>query len=60
MVCPHNELTATEAQEYRIHLLYSLIAIEVLLILMVVFKFTYDSWRYVRHGELPWMATKWF
>lgn len=35
-----------------------IIGLEILLIVTVMTKFAYDTWRYLRHGELPWMAAK--
>ena len=45
-------------KEKEIFTLHVIIYVEVVAICAVVLKFAYDSWRYFRHGQLPWIATK--
>lgn len=35
-----------------------IVGLEVFLFVTLLTKFAYDSWRYFRFGELPWMARK--
>lgn len=46
--------------EQTIMILHGVICLEVILIAVVAIKLAYDSWRYLCHGELPWMASKLF
>lgn len=41
-----------------LYTLYFVISLEALLIVGLAMKLAYDTWRYVRHDELPWIATK--
>lgn len=45
-------------EQHTIKVLQALIGLEIALILLVAIKLAYDSWRYIKHGELPWIATK--
>lgn len=59
-VCPTREGQQLDEadQEMKIYLLHIVIYIEVALIVILGLKFTYDSWHYFRHGQLPGIATK--
>ena len=41
-----------------LYLLHIVIGLEIFFLVITVVKFSYDSWRYVCHGELPWIAAK--
>jgi hypothetical protein len=38
--------------------LYYILSAEVVLLISLFLKVGYDSWRYIHHDELPWIATK--
>ena len=55
-----DHLSNGRATDSSLRLLHAIIGIELFLIVALAAKFAYDSWRYVRHDQLHWIATKLF
>ena len=55
-----DQLSTSRNADNSLRLMYSIIGIELFLIVALVAKFSYDSWRYIRYDQLPWIATKLF